>query len=75
MSSLSSTVTPSTATVDSSIYWCCLYAVERDGKFTLVYGYAVSAQEQPSQWGVSLVWDNATWKLNKINCFLRAECD
>ena len=54
------------------MYWCCLYAVERDGKLTLVYGYAVSAQEPASKWASSLVSACAAWRLNKFNCFLSA---
>jgi hypothetical protein len=58
---------------DSDTFWCCLYLVERADKVTLVYGYAVSAQEPPSQWASSSVSNCAAWRLSKVTCFLTAQ--
>lgn len=51
-------------------FWCCLYVVEEQGTRSLVYGYAVSAQEPSTQWASSQVWECAAWRIKRVNCFL-----
>jgi len=60
----------STAEEDSSTFWCCLYAVEREQRLTFVYGYAVSAQQPATQWAPSSVYKCAAWRLKKLNCLI-----
>lgn len=39
----------------------------------LVYGYAVSAQEQPSRWADSTLYERGSaWRLRRFNCFISA---
>jgi hypothetical protein len=53
------------------MFWIRLYAVEIRSTLYLVYGYAVSAQEQPSRWADSTLFEGGSaWRLRRFNCFL-----
>jgi hypothetical protein len=53
------------------MFWIRLYAVEIRSTLYLVYGYAVSAEEQLSRWADSTLYEGgSTWRLRRFNCFL-----
>lgn len=68
-----SSITTPTTNNNQAMFWCCLYAIERNGHFQFVYGYAVSAQEPEMKWKWKPIQESAAWNLQKFTAFMAQE--